>query len=72
MTILGYMYEEGLGVSKNEEKAAAQYLKAADDEDSPDSQAMVNLALMYLEGRGGLAKDGVKALELCRKAVDAD
>jgi TPR repeat protein len=33
MTTLGYMYEEGLGVSKSEEKAAALYLKAANHED---------------------------------------
>jgi uncharacterized protein len=33
---------------------------------------MVNLAGMYLDGRGGLAKDEVKALELCHKAADAD
>jgi hypothetical protein len=72
MTTLGYMYEEGLGVSKNEEKAAALYLRAVNDEDRPNSQAMVYLALMYLDGRGGLAKDELKALEFCRKAADAN
>ena len=72
MTNLGYMYDKGLGISKNEEKAAALYLKAVNDEDSPNSQAMVNLALMYLDGRGGLYKDEQKALELCRRAADAD
>jgi TPR repeat protein len=72
MTTLGSKYEEGLGVSKSEEKAAALYLKAVNDEDRPSSQAMVNLAWMYLDGRGGLHKDEQRALELCRRAADAD
>jgi TPR repeat protein len=72
MTTLGSMYEEGLGVSKSEEKAAALYLKAVNEEDRPSSQAMVNLAWMYLDGLGGLHKDEQRALELCRRAADAD
>ena len=72
MTMLGYMYEQGLGISKNEDKAAALYWKAVNDEDRPSSQAMVDLAWMYLDGRGGLHKDEQRALELCRRAADAD
>ena len=75
MTYLGYMYERGLGVATSQEKAAELYMMAVRDDDEdhkPNSQAMVNLALMFLDGRGGLTKDETRALELCRRAANAD
>jgi len=35
-------------------------------------QGMVNLVAFYVEGRGGLTKDYARAVDLCRKATEAD
>jgi len=67
MNDLGVMYEKGQGVNRDDERAVSWYRKAADTE----SQAMVNLAGMYIGGRGGLPKDATKAVALLRKAADA-
>ena len=67
MNDLGVMYEKGQGVNRDDERAVSWYSKAADTE----SQAMVNLAAMYIGGRGGLHKDATKAVALLRKAADA-
>jgi hypothetical protein len=67
MNDLGLMYEKGQGVNRDDERAVGWYSKAADTE----SQAMVNLAGMYIGGRGGLPKDAAKAVALLRKAADA-
>jgi len=72
MTNLALIYEEGRGVPKDERKAVELYTKAINDSDNPDSQAMVNLGVMYLNGQGALPKDESKALELFKKAVEAD
>ena len=72
MSNLGLLYEEGKGVPKDEAKAVELYTRAMNDEDNPESQAMVNLGIMYLDGRGGLQKDEHKAVELFRKAADGD
>jgi TPR repeat protein len=46
---LGLMYEKGIGVSKDEKKAVAWYLKAALQ---GKSHAQYNLAVLYENGRG--------------------
>jgi TPR repeat protein len=72
MTNLALIYEEGRGVPKDERKAVELYTKAINDSDNPDSQAMVNLGVMYLNGQGALPKGESKALELFKKAAEAD
>ena len=49
-------------------QAVARYRNAAD---AGDAAGMANLASMYREGRGGLAKDDVQAVAWYRKAADA-
>jgi TPR repeat protein len=48
-TVLGEIYEFGIGVSNDEERAFAMYKKAADRQ---DPAAMYHLGKMYLEGKG--------------------
>lgn len=47
--ILGLMYEEGVGVSQNHEKAAFWHRKAAEQD---HSRSQLKLGLKYLEGEG--------------------
>lgn len=56
---LGFMYESGQGIQKNDTKAFEWYKKAA-TQGNPSAQ--FNLGVMYLEGRG-TEKDDDKAFE---------
>jgi TPR repeat protein len=64
---LGTMYQNGLGVAKDEQEAARLFHSAAA---AGNTYAMNNLGLMYQEGRG-VAKDQAEAVRLYRKAADA-
>lgn len=63
--LLGYMYENGLGVPQDYEKAVSYY-KSAADQNSEDAQ--YQLAYLYDMGCG-VPQDYAKALELYQKAA---
>jgi len=65
MTRLAYCYNNGLGISKDQEKTFNLYQKGAE---ANYAIAIHNLALMYLEGHY-VAVDYEKALALFRKAL---
>ena len=62
---LGLMYENGIGVSKDEKKAVAWYLKAAQ---RGNSNAQYNLAVLYENGRGSDV-DFAQAYQWYRRAA---
>jgi uncharacterized protein len=62
---LGLMYEQGLGVSKDEKEAIAWYQKSAMQ---GNSNAQYNLGVLYENGRGS-AVDFAKANQWYRKAA---
>jgi TPR repeat protein len=64
---LGGMYESGLGVTKDESKAATLYQRGCD---ASDGSACISLGLMYSQGRG-VKTDPVKARALFDKACTA-
>ena len=64
--ILGVMYADGNGVSKDPTEAVKWFRKAADQ---GNANGQVNLGVMYANGTG-IVKDTVKAGELFRKAAD--
>ena len=65
-SILGLMYEKGIGVYKNEAEAVKWYRKAAEQD---NATALSILGLMYADGRG-VTKDNAKAMELFGKLVE--
>ncbi|MBI1285244.1 MAG: sel1 repeat family protein [Thiobacillus sp.] len=62
---LALMYEQGIGVSKDDKQALAWYRKSAEQ---GNSNAQYNLAVLYENGRGG-AVDFAKANQWYRKAA---
>ena len=62
---LGFMYENGRGVAKDEREAVKWYRKAAAQ---GHARAQGNLGLMYANGRG-VAKDDREAVSWYRKAA---
>ena len=62
---VGLMYEQGIGVGKDEKEAVAWYRKAAEQ---GNSNAQYNLAVLYENGRGTKI-DYAKALQWYRKAA---
>jgi TPR repeat protein len=64
---LGYKYEKGLGVDKNDSVAALWYRKAAE---AGDADGMFRLGLMYWTGRG-VSRDDAEGTRWIRKAADA-
>jgi TPR repeat protein len=64
-TLIGRIYAEGAGVSRDPAKAAEAYGKAADLGDVP---AMVSLAVMLASGEG-VAKDRARAADLFERAA---
>jgi TPR repeat protein len=64
--MLGWSYFKGLGVAQNEEKAAAEFAKAAE---GGIANAMNDLGALYQRGGGGLPYDPQKAMEWFRKAA---
>lgn len=65
---LALLYEKGWGVDKNETKAFAYYLKAA-EQGEPASQN--NVGLYFFEGKGGVQKDPQKAIYWYTKAAES-
>ena len=66
---VGYMYEEGLGVSQRFEAALSWYEKAAD---SGSMQANHNLGMMFAEGKGtARAGRALNYFEIAASAVPA-
>ena len=63
---LGFMYEYGNGVEKNEQKAVELYKKACD---GGEVHGCTNLGVMY-EYAIGVEKNEQKAVELYKKACD--
>jgi hypothetical protein len=66
MASLGFMYETGRGVTKDEAEAERWYRKAAE---SGDAWGMACLGFMYETGRGGVTKDEAKAVHWYCKAA---
>lgn len=73
MTYLGYMYRKGLGVCRNDAKAAALYQQAIDTSGDTllSSTAYNNLGVLYMKGEG-VAQDLTKARQLFLQAIDID
>jgi len=67
MNRLGFMYETGRGIAKDEVEAAKWYRKGAD---GGNAVAMSNLGLAYANGRG-VTKDDAEAARWYRKGADA-
>ena len=65
-TNLGFMYENGLGVPKDDAEAVRLYRLAADQ---GDAYAQSNLGNMYRQGEG-VPKDDAEAVRLYRLAAD--
>ncbi|MGO8952922.1 MAG: TIR domain-containing protein [Rhodomicrobium sp.] len=65
MNILGWLYENGIGVKQDYAKAVEWYGKAAG---SGDTGAMANLGVLYENGQG-VGQDYAKARELYDKAA---
>jgi TPR repeat protein len=67
LNALGSLHEHGLGVAKDEARAAALYQQAVD---AGFAFAAVNKGLLYLDGRS-IPKDPVRAAELFRPLADS-
>jgi len=63
---LGYMYENGEGVSQDKSKAVQLFKKGCD---GGDAKSCTNLGVMYDYGKG-VSKDKVKAAQYYKKACD--
>ncbi|WAW09869.1 sel1 repeat family protein [Oxalobacter vibrioformis] len=66
--ILAYLYENGLGVKEDAQKAFALYTKSAN---KGETFSMYSLGVMYEEGRG-VEKNREKAIEWYQKAASRD
>lgn len=55
---IGWLYDYGLGVPEDNQKAVSWYMKAAEQD---DMLARYNLAVIYLNGEGAVQKDHKKA-----------
>ncbi|WP_423929269.1 tetratricopeptide repeat protein, partial [Dokdonella sp.] len=62
---LGLMYEQGMGIAKNEKEAAYWYQKAGE---LGNANAQFNLGVLYENGRG-TAVDFARANQWYRKAA---
>ena len=67
--VMGYYYETGMGVQRNDNEALKWYQRAANQQ---SSYGMFNVGEFYKEGRGGLEKDYAKAMTWYRKSADLD
>jgi len=65
-TALGALYDEGLGVTKNQEEAKKWFQKAADQ---GDTVGLIDLARKYL-ARIGIENDDAKAFSLMMQAAE--
>lgn len=66
MTSLGYMYQNAHGCQRDDLKAVELYEKAAE---LKQPYALYNLAILYMNGLGGVAHDLFKAHELFMEAA---
>src|SRR3974390_3908889 len=66
MTLLGELYAQGLGIPRDDVKAAPWYRAAAD---RGDANAMFSLAMFAMQGRGGVTNqnEAVRLLEQAAK-----
>ncbi len=64
---LGFMYESGWAVPKDDTQAVSWYRKAAE---GGDTYGMANLGVMYRDGRG-VPQDDVQAVSWFRRAAEA-
>ena len=73
MTYLGYMYRKGLGVCRDDAKAAALYQQAIDTGGDTllTSTAYNNLGVLYQKGEG-VEQDLHKAKELFEQSITMD
>lgn len=67
---LGWLYEHGKGVEKNDEKAFLCYAHIYIHYKNPKPIVFDRLAFMVLEGRGGAKPDTAKAAVYFRKAAE--
>jgi len=65
-TLIGMMYNEGLGVPKNDAEAVKWYRKAAEQ---GVAQAQSNLGFMYFNGEG-VPENAAEAVKWYRKAAE--
>ncbi|MFA7500814.1 MAG: tetratricopeptide repeat protein [Sulfurimonas sp.] len=66
MTSLGFMYQNAEGCQKDDEKAVMLYERAAE---LKQPYAFFNLAILYMNGLGGVEYDQFKAHELYMQAA---
>ncbi|MGA2561643.1 MAG: tetratricopeptide repeat protein [Terracidiphilus sp.] len=66
--LVGFAYQNGVGVPKDLAQAAKWFLKAAD---GGNPRSMEILGTLYEGGLGGLPKDDVQAVSWYRKAAEA-
>ncbi len=66
MTSLGYMYQNAQGCEKNDAKTLELYEKAAE---LKQPYALYNLAILYMNGLGGVEHNQFKAHELFTEAA---
>ncbi len=65
-TSLGFMYQHGQGCQKDDAKALEYYNKAAE---AKQPYALFNLAILYMNGLGGVEHDQFKAHDLHLEAA---
>ena len=65
-TLIGYLYEKGLGVARDDAEALAWYRKAAQQGHAP---AQRNIGILYEQG-AGVAQDHAEALRWYRMAAE--
>ncbi|ETX62229.1 hypothetical protein P835_03631 [Citrobacter portucalensis] len=66
MNNLGYMYNYGIGVPKDQEKAVFWYQKASG---FGSAEAKTELAVLYFKGQGGLEHNDNKGMDLLIQAA---
>ena len=73
MTFLGYMYRKGLGVHRDDAKAAVLYRQAINTGGDTllTSVAYNNLGVLFMKGEG-VAQNLTKAKELFQQAINFD
>ena len=67
---LGWLYEHGKGVEKNDEKAFLYYAHISIHYENPQPIVFDRIAFMILEGRGGAKSDPAKAAVFFRKGAE--
>ena len=66
-TRLGYLFEEGLGVAKDDSRAAVYFRKGCN---ANDALSCLSLAILFKDGRG-VKQDKARAMSLADKACNA-